>query len=101
MEIKEAVSDDGNIRPYGSGTAGDVLRDIKGSLSCTPFGVIRAASGVSGVFSASNASQGLEGESVASGGNFTFDVSRVVRTGKEGSPRTSTVNYWRRVPDPI
>ena len=98
MEIKEAVSGDGNIRPFGSGTAGDVSRRLYGS----------AGGGIllwdpltkSGVFNKSNYAGGYSsGDTMQYRMGLVFDSDGIVPTGPENASRTSSVNFWRRVPE--
>ena len=96
MEAQEIVSCDGINSPFVSGgVAGDAIREIRGNYGR----VFTNTQGLSpnGAYSATPVSTIdwnygsvtlFEGE---------FNSSRVVPTGTENSPRTFSVQYWRRV----
>jgi len=84
----------GNRPPYGSGTAGDMSREVRGN-----YGRVLLSSNAgapNGPFTAtvSGTSGGSTGTSLYQG---EFIISRVVPTGPEFAPVTFTGNAWRRV----
>ena len=100
----------GNRPPFGSGNnIGDKVRDAYGALSTYAIaianGVAHAFSRRDGVFYGAAAVldylsfHGVQGTAFAHGAisHASFSLAAVVPTGRENSPRTLTVNYWRCV----
>ena len=84
----------GNRPTFGSGTAGDVIRNIIGSF--------QIGSAWSGTTTGAFRFRGSDATGWGSGGGssfgiYDFDPSIVVPTDTENAPRTLAVRYWRRV----
>ncbi|MCL2480806.1 MAG: hypothetical protein FWF38_03740 [Spirochaetaceae bacterium] len=84
----------GKRPPYGSGTAGDTIRNIIGWMR-----IVTSAVGASGMISAAHlgGSGGLGGGSQFGDYSFSFDISKVVPTGVENTVRTTAYLLWRRI----
>jgi hypothetical protein len=83
----------GNRPPFVSGgVQGDRIRNIAGGVyySYTYFTA-------SGVFKASGTGGYSSGITSYGNGSVSFSAENVVPTGSENSPRTLSVQYWRRV----
>jgi len=87
----------GGNRPLfeSGGVASDVIRNITGTIAKSNYGGIRG--GNSEAFYSSGNYKSCVGEDLWYAVGVGFDASRVVPTGKENSPRTISVNYWRLI----
>jgi len=90
--------------PFESGGIhGDVIRNIYGEawLYNNDYGLVYANSTLTGVFQAgSSAATGYGSAQTNLTPNprsLKMDASLAVPTSKENSPRTLSINYWRRV----
>ena len=90
----------GGNRPTfeSGGVYGDMIRDIIGTISNS---VVKDAGsrGTGALRQAGNSSGSAESGTGSGfgGGTLTLDASLIVPTGNENSPRTLSVNYWRRI----
>jgi len=83
----------GNRPPFGTGTAGDTIRNFSGRTGSPNF----SSYSTGPFFANSVASYDVSRSGNSNNGHIEFNPSRVVPTGPEFSPRTFAVNDWRRV----
>lgn len=102
METKKTIPGDGNIRPFGDGTAGDTSRAVTGKIDWA--GVSARYGNYSGVlYQTKPTGSGYTwfGDSAYPAAGVNIDTSLGVPTGPENSVRTLSSTHWRRVPEPV